>query len=307
MIDPRQTPVVVLVFNRPELTVRLIKRLAEIQPRQLLVVADGPRPGRKAEAEKVAAVRTLFDQLPWPCEVRRNFSEVNLGCAIRVSSGITWAFQQVEEAIILEDDCLPTGDFFLFCTELLARYRNDERIGSISGTDFTLGYPGPPESYFFSRYNLFWGWATWRRAWAHYDHGMTVVADGRLDGILRRVFDKFRSRYYWRMLLERTYTGRINSWGYRWLLSCWSAEMLGIQPKVNMIENAGFNASGTHTTHDVYGLSSVGSFSGPITHPEQVRRDALRDDVIEDRVYSRSLARRVRWLVGRLVTMVSLK
>ncbi|HMB95212.1 MAG TPA: hypothetical protein VKK61_04160, partial [Tepidisphaeraceae bacterium] len=108
MAKPRlQIPVAFLIFNRPETTRRVFERIREAQPTQLYVIADGPREGRPTDSDLCPQTRAILDSVDWDCQVVRNFSDSNLGCKRRVSSGITWLFEQVQEAIILEDDCLP--------------------------------------------------------------------------------------------------------------------------------------------------------------------------------------------------------
>jgi hypothetical protein len=157
------TPIAFFIFNRPDTTARVFEAIRQAQPSKLLVVADGPRSTRPGEAEKCAATRAIIDQVDWECEVLTNYSDVNLGCRHRVSSGLDWVFEQVEEAIILEDDCLPHPTFFRFCEELLEWYRHDHRIVAISGDNFQNGHQSGEFSYYFSRYVHIWGWATWRR------------------------------------------------------------------------------------------------------------------------------------------------
>src|SRR3989344_7840291 len=159
------TPVAFLLFNRPETTARVFAASARAKPPNLLVVADGPRANRPGEAELCAAARAVIEKVDWDCEVVTHFSEVNLGCKCRMSSGVDWVFQTVPEAILLEDDCLPHPSFFRFCEEMLEGYRNDERISMIGGTNFQKGRERSPDSYYFSRYTHIWGWASWRRAW----------------------------------------------------------------------------------------------------------------------------------------------
>ena len=160
------TPIVFIVFNRPELTRRVFASIREARPSKLLVVCDGPRSGRPDDREKVAAVRQVIaNGVDWPCDVRREYSESNLGCRERVVSGLNWVFALVEEAIVLEDDCLPDASFFAFAEEMLARYRNDPRVLHIGGNNFTSDKYHLSHSYAFSRYGHIWGWATWRRAW----------------------------------------------------------------------------------------------------------------------------------------------
>jgi len=172
-----RTPVVLIIFNRPPTTERVFAEIAKARPQKLFVVADGPRPERSGEAEKCAAARAVIDRVDWECEVLRNYAEVNLGCRQRPPTGISWVFEQVAEAIILKDDCVPHPTFFRFCEELLEKYREDERVMHISGSNFQPGYTRGPFSYYFSRFNPIWGWASWRRAWQHYDLNMKLWAE----------------------------------------------------------------------------------------------------------------------------------
>jgi hypothetical protein len=150
------------------------------------VIADGYSGDDKHEMQKCIETRKIIDGVDWECDVRKNYSETNLGCARRVSSGLDWVFNQVEEAIILEDDCLPDPSFFRFCTDLLERYRSDNRIFSISAQNF-YGQAVPEASYYFSRYHHCWGWATWKRAWQHFDFEMKLWPEVR---------EKNPSRYF---------------------------------------------------------------------------------------------------------------
>ncbi|MGC1799486.1 MAG: hypothetical protein WA701_03795, partial [Solirubrobacterales bacterium] len=187
-----RTPVAMLIFNRPETTARVFERVREARPPKLLVVADGPRADRPGEAGRCREARAVVEAVDWPCELMTDYSEVNLGCGKRISSGLDWVFDSVEEAIVLEDDCLPHPSFFRFCEELLKRYRAEERVVHVSGDNFqSAGRAGGAvgrllrlagrswsPSYYFSRYAHVWGWASWRRAWSDYDFEMTAWRDG---------------------------------------------------------------------------------------------------------------------------------
>jgi hypothetical protein len=162
------TPVAFFIFNRPDTTEQVFSEIVRVKPHKLLVIADGPRSERQGEAEKCSQARSIIDRVNWDCEILTNFSEINLGCKVRVSSGIDWVFEHVEEAIILEDDCLPDPTFFRYCQVMLDHYRNDQRIGMISGDNFQNGIKRNMDSYYFSRYVHIWGWATWRNRWQNY-------------------------------------------------------------------------------------------------------------------------------------------
>jgi hypothetical protein len=296
-------PVVVIVFNRPGCTSSVLESLARFKPDPLFVVGDGPRPGRPEDVENVRTVRGLFDRLPWRCEVVRSMSDENMGCRKRVSSGLDWVFGQVEQAAILEDDIVPGESFLPFCEELLDRYRGDARVGSISATDFAAGGHRFQASYAFSRYNLFWGWATWRRAWRAYDDSLGGMASGDascLDDVLRRTFTRWRERVYWRAVLRKVAAEEIDSWGYRWLFSCWKSGMLGVQPAASLVTNIGTGADATHTRSGIYGIKAAAPMRFPLVHPAAVKADRHLDRRIEDRLYSKSVAARAAWLWSRL-------
>ncbi|MCX5679732.1 MAG: glycosyltransferase family 2 protein, partial [Candidatus Omnitrophica bacterium] len=179
-----ETPVVLTIFNRPDKTELVFNAISKARPRQLFVIADGPRPDAPGENERCLDARAIIERVDWDCCLRKNYSDVNMGCKRRVSSGLDWVFSSVEEAILLEDDTLPSHSFLFFCQELLEKYRYDNRINYISGTNYQLGKSRTDYSYFFSRYASFWGWATWRRAWRHYDVDMKSWPQVKKDHLL---------------------------------------------------------------------------------------------------------------------------
>lgn len=274
-------PVIFIVFRRPGLTAPVFARIREVRPAKLFIVADGPRPGHPGEAEECRRTRRLIEQgVDWPCEVVRVYAETNLGCARRVSSGLTRVFEQVEEAIVLEDDCLPDPTFFQFCAELLERYRGDERIAQIAGCSFRAIPPDSGDSYFFSQYPHCWGWATWRRAWRHYDHSMTAWRDpARRRELLRRI-EAPAERKYWRHAFSGTLSERHDSWGYRWTLTCWSRGLLSIVASSNLVSNIGVGVDATHTRDQDQKLTLPAyPMPFPLQHPIQIVRDAAADAV----------------------------
>ena len=163
------SPILFLIFNRPETTKKVFSAIKEVQPPRLYIAADGPRSEQPDEADHCELARTIATKVDWDCEVKTLFRDQNLGIRIAVSQAIDWFFEQEPEGIILEDDCLPDQSFFWFCKELLEKYRNDTRIMHIGGTNFQFGKNRTNYSYYFSRYAHIWGWASWRRAWEYYD------------------------------------------------------------------------------------------------------------------------------------------
>jgi hypothetical protein len=269
-----KTPVALLFFNRPEPLARVFERVRQARPEKLLLVADGPRASRPQEAEACERARAVAQAVDWPCEVLTNFSAENLGCKRRIASGLDWVFQQVEEAILLEDDCLPDLSFFRFAEEMLERYRGDERIMAISGSRYFASSLEPEASYYFSRYAHIWGWATWRRTWAHYDVNIAGWPQWKAQGGLRRRFPRLLEAWYWSLKLDRVYRGLVDTWDYQWSLAGWMRDGLCVIPAKNLVQNIGFDAAATHTlSASSSWMQAAESLDFPLRHPRQVAAD----------------------------------
>lgn len=273
------TPIVFLIFNRPDVTERVFSEIAKAKPPKLLFVGDGARINRPGEAEKVMATRAIVDRVDWPCEVLINFSDANLGCRRRVSSGLDWVFKHVDEAIILEDDCLPTPAFFRFCQELLERYRHDLRIGMISGNNFQFGRKFGEDSYYFSKYNHIWGWATWGDRWRNgYDDKMSLWPTLRDQGRLKDLVLDQNEIGYWKKMFNRMYSGKDNSWAFPWTFANWINGWLTVLPSVNLVSNIGFMPGATHSTVTTK-LANMATedMSFPLVHPVFMARNTKAD------------------------------
>lgn len=264
-----QTPITFLIFNRPDTTARVFEEIRRARPPKLLVVADGPRPNRPGEAEKVAATRAIVEQVDWPCQVLKNYADTNLGCKRRVSSGLDWVFQIVDEAIILEDDCLPHPTFFRFCEELLEKYRDDERVMHITGTNFGFVPCKSESSYYFTRYNHVWGWASWRRAWRHYDVNMKLWRSVKNKKAYLRIFTNQAEKKFWRKTCDAVCDGMIDTWDYQWAFASMVRNSIAIAPNTNLISNIGFTQGATHTPklNRIANLPS-GEMKFPLKHPQ---------------------------------------
>lgn len=300
------TPAVVfLIFNRPAVTARVFEAIRQARPRQLLVVADGPRADRPGEAELCAATRRIVEAVDWPCALLTRYSEHNLGCGKRISSGIGWAFDQVEEAILLEDDCLPDPSFFPFCGEMLARYRDDDRVMLVSGDNFHGGRRRGDADYFFSRYHHIWGWASWRRAWRHYDFAMTSWPERRDAGWLNEITRDRLMQDFWRERFDAAHRGMIDTWDYQWLYAAWMQNGLSITPNVNLIGNIGIGSDATHTQEvNPRMLPPVEYLDFPLRHPATVAPCARADRYEERQIFLRwrsRLKHRLRTLAPGLI------
>jgi hypothetical protein len=265
-------PIVFLIFNRPTETFRVFERIREARPETLLIVADGPRTSRPGEAALCRDTRAVRDRVDWPCEVLTNFAETNMGCGRRIASGLDWAFAQVEEAIILEDDCLCDLSFFRYCGELLERYRADERIMMISGNNFQNGNSRTPDSYYFSQIPHCWGWATWRRAWRHYDYEMHDWRRAPDLGLVKARAASPALERYWRNCFDDVAAGRIDTWDYQWMYCLRRQNGLSVAPDVNLVTNIGFGSMATHTMAvDQRHVVPSRELNFPLRHPAAVQ------------------------------------
>lgn len=274
------TPIALMIFNRPEVTARVFAAIRAARPLQLLVVADGPRQGRPKDEQKCAEVRRIVEQVDWPCEVLRNYSDSNLGCKVRPVSGLDWVFSLVEEAIILEDDCLPDLSFFRYSQELLQYYRNDERVMMICGTNLLGGWRNDQSlSYHFTHYDWVWGWASWRRAWCYNDSNISMWGQQETKDKIRRILiDKeyYRLRA---MTFDQAYKDNIVAWDYQWACSRLIHGGLAIVPNINLVSNIGYGTDASHTIVMDKELAAIptGTMNFPLAHDDSFVPDLEYD------------------------------
>lgn len=240
------TPILFLIFNRPLLTSKVFERIKDVKPIRLYIAADGPRKSQIGEDILCQKTRdAVVKNITWDCEVVTLFQEVNMGCKIAVSTAIDWFFSQEEEGIILEDDIVPDRSFFDYCGQMLEIYRNDNRVMHIAGFNVN-GLWKPSHSYHASYFGSIWGWATWRRAWCHYD--LKIKAWGE-EGVRDRILKTYFPEDMWMeraKLYDSLFSGEVNTWDYQWTFARLNVGGLSIIPSVNLINNIGFLPSATH-------------------------------------------------------------
>lgn len=285
-------PVALCIFNRPDTTRRVLDALRLVKPSVLYVFADGPRDGNAKDKIQCAATRAVMDEIDWDCIVHQEYADRNMGIKERVESGLDWVFANEDAAIVLEDDCLPDPTFFRFCAELLARYRHDDRIWTISGTDLTGGEYSSLYSYRFSRYPVIWGWATWRRAWRLYDPVMRAWSRSMRANWLEGYLGDVRAAQYWAYLFHSEYTAHTD-WDRAWTFAAWQHDGLSIHPNVNLVSNIGFGADATHTfnRNDRNANRPLQAMPFPLSHPARISRDVDADSKLEANIFSGSLTR----------------
>jgi len=283
------TPVAFIIFNRPDTTAQVFAEIRRVKPTKLLVIADGPRKDRPGEAEKCAQARAIIDKVDWECEVLKNYGDKNMGCGGRVASGLSWVFEQVEEAIILEDDCVPHPSFFQFCQELLEKYRYDDRIMQISGDNFLFGKRRTDYSYYFSMFShpvLIWGWASWRRAWEKYDYDIKLWPQIRDRGMLKSYFGNNRLSDNWTRIFDEVYDNKF-TWDYQWTFCRWIQSGLCIVPNQNLISNIGWGQDATHTItpNTIWDNIPRKEMGFPLNHPPYVLCDYDADRYVLKRAW----------------------
>ncbi len=266
------TPLVLILFNRPRLTKAVFTTIAKARPKQLLIVADAPR--FPEEEQKCLEARSIVQAVDWECDVRTNIAKTNMGCRQRIVSGLNWAFSLVEEAIILEDDCVPHESFFGYCETLLNYYRHDQRVMEISGCNYQNGRTDETYSYYFSRYYHTLGWATWKRAWAHYDESISTWPEVKQSEWWKALFDDGNEHAYWTAIYDQIHQGGLpTSWDYQWQFARWCHNGLAAVSTVNLVSNIGFGSDATNTKseHDFRARLPVSDI-GRIQHPLSIER-----------------------------------
>ena len=293
------TPIAIVFFNRLEPLKQLVTRLAEVKPPKIYLISDGPREEREGEYEKVAECRDFMKNMSWTCEIKDNFAEKNMGCRKRVTSGLDWVFEQEERAIILEDDCIPEPEFFPWVERMLDRYKDEDKVLSVGGTNLRPQLCNQNVDAVFSKYAMIWGWATWRRAWKKNDKELLLFSDVCKKHHFRRWLGKWRAEWYWHYILKHVKT----SWGYRWMFTHFANEVYCVLPPVNLVENIGMtDVEATHTSSNPYDLAKVAKqWKMPNSKPTTMVANARLDRWIDDNFFSRSLLGRIKWLLKKVM------
>lgn len=283
-----------IVFNRPDYTERSFQIIREQKPKQLFIIADGPRAGNKEDILSCDQVRQIVERIDWPCKVDRNYSNINLGCRERVNSGLDWVFNHVESAIIIEDDCLPNQDFFMFCETMLNYYHDDSRIWAITGNNFQDKNQRGDGTYYFSIFNHIWGWATWRRAWFQNDKKMDFWPLWKNSKQWIQLWANCRDRKYWERSFELAHKRRIDTWDFGWMANVWYHNGLTATPNKNLVTNIGFGERATHTKNSDSEFYEMQTYPlGGIVHPSSIFRDVDADFYVQHKLYNPTIARRL--------------
>lgn len=281
-----KTPILFIIFNRQDTTQKVFDAIRKYKPRELYIAADGPRENKLGEKEKCEEARKITEEIDWPCKVKRLYRDKNLGCKYAVSGAIDWFFKNVEEGIILEDDCLPNSSFFTFCEQMLSLYRNDKKVMCISGDNFLPKEKQKNNGYYFSKYVHIWGWASWRRAWKNYDVDMKTWSKIKTTNKLSNYFVNFLEKMYWNTIFNATSKGKINTWDYQFVCHVWKNSGFALVPSTNLVSNIGFTKDALHTNNVNSILSNITTNKIKVINKKKnIERSIINDDFEARSVY----------------------
>lgn len=268
-----QSPVLLLIFNRPDLTLQVFDAIKKAKPSQLFIAADGPR----NEKEKILCeeTRRVVEVIDWECKVHRLYRENNLGCKVAVSEAITWFFDNVEEGIILEDDCLPIVDFFTFCDTMLNQYRNNPQVGHISGASFIASKPSSEYNHYLSSLGYIWGWACWKKTWDKYEIDPLANEFVEWSSLPGNFFQKM----YWYNNLAQIHLGKLNTWDFQLQYCLWKNKFKSVVCVNNLVKNIGFDERATHTTQ------AIEKYIVDTTPIENLSYKAMPEEIAQEMVH----------------------
>lgn len=308
-----QNPVVLIVFNRPEKTRGLLKILSHVTPQKVYIISDGPRENNANDAKNVKEVRGIIEShIDWDCQIHRIYADENMSGPIRVPSALNEIFSIEEQVIILEDDCHPNLSFFPFIDELLIKYKNDNRIGTICGFNTEFNYLGFPidnkrsHSYFFSTFPSSWGWATWKRVWDKFDFNVTDANIRLEDGTIRNWLpNRAKSFNYWKRIFTDLHSGKRRNWDYKLVYALVSNKLLTVVPNVNLVDNNGLSdGSGTNfkkSAENYIERKQAKKMSFPLSHPHTISKDKSFDLNMTRHFFSSSYVDKAMWFIRNFI------
>ena len=273
------TPVLFLIFNRPEVTAKVFEEIRKIKPQYLFIAADGPRVNHIEDIELCNKCREIIEKVDWDCELKVLFRNKNLGCGIAPYEAVSWFFENVEQGIILEDDVFPDISFWEFCETMLNYHKDNEHIMHISGCYFLESIIGsdPMQSYYFTKHIHVWGWATWKRAWKCYDYNMKDWPSTKAKELINYYGDY---SIFWKNIYHNIFHKKIITWDYQWMFAIYKNNGIAINPTSNLTQNLGFGINATHTTDassifTTVKLSSISFYNHPKIIEVNTKNDAL--------------------------------
>lgn len=284
-------PVAIVFFIRPETLKQVFQKVKNARPSKLFLIQDGERIEKESDNEKVKQCRDIVEDIDWECEVYKNYSNENLGCGVRPHTGISWMFEHVDRAIILEDDCVPADSFFPFCKDMLEKYKDDSRVGIVSGLNYFEQFDFGGYSYGFVKSGAIWGWATWKNRWDKYQFDLSMIDEEYISkNLMQDITPKFAAKKRlktWnnaRKELEKH--KNVSYWDYQWGFTRHVNSWLSIVPKYNLITNIGIGMGSTHSGNSIkllpkkianFFFMDISELEFPLKHPNFILPDRQYD------------------------------
>ena len=294
-------PILLIAWKRPKKVRQVINSIRSYKPDELYIFCDGFLKDNHADNKKILETRALIErEIDWVCNIKKKYLEINSGCKYAVSSAIDWFFSNVEEGIILEDDCVPNINFYSFCEKLLDRYRDKKEIYMIGGNNFQDGKKRGDGSYYFSIYSHIWGWASWRDRWELYDVEMKNINQFKINNKFKKIFkNKKELNYWWKIFNNLFYKNIPNTWDYQLFFTSIYYDKINIIPNVSLVENIGYGEDATHTTFSKEliktriikdDLLNIVDFK----HPSNIKIDHIADQYTFTNHYKKSFLKRMK-------------
>jgi hypothetical protein len=295
------TPIVLICFNRPIETKKVFNKIKFIKPKKLFLIMDGPKENSQKDNENCILVKNIVSQISWKCKVYKNFSKKNLGLKNRIVSGLNWVFSNTNSAIILEDDCLPSNDFFNFCEKILIRYKKNNSVKFITGNNFQKSKLNINADYYFSKYSHIWGWATWKSTWKLYCDDNKIWDKYLESKKFSKICPNVLERRYWRSMFDKVKNGSLKSWSIYLLFTLWKNDGWTVTPNVNLVKNLGFNNRGTNTKiGQIKYNKKTQNIGQNLKHPKEIFHNFFADNYVFENVYSQSIKKKITNLFYRI-------
>lgn len=298
-------PIVLICFNRPSVTRKVFNKIKKQKPSKLFIIIDGPRAKNLNDMRNVKRVKRIVSDINWKCKVYKNFSKNNIGLKKRIVSGLNWVFKKVDKAIILEDDCYPTDNFFTFCESMLSFYQNNKKVLVITGNNFQKE-PVNNKSYYFSKYSHIWGWATWRSTWNLFNDEEKNIQKFLRSKKFKKINKIIDEQNYWKSMHYQIKQGSLKSWAFYFLINIWKKNGLTVTPNKNLITNLGINKISSSNKNDPnlkIHLSKT-DIMFPLIHPKIVKVNEIADNRVFYSVYKKNIQTRIKNKIKKMINFL---
>ena len=251
------TPILVIIYKRSKTLKKVIESIKKVKPKKIYFAANAPASNNSSEVRKVLKTRDLIKTINWECEIKRLFHKKHLIASESISSGISWFFENENEGIIIEDDCVLSRDFYFFSQELLKKYRDNKSVFQICASNFQDGNIRNDGDYYFSRFNHIWGWASWKRSWEKFDLSLNNFDQAIINKAIDDNFNDFFVRIYWKIMVYYSKQFKYDTWDFQWMICMWIQKSYCITPNVNLVRNIGFGKNSTNTDNSLSKWSNM--------------------------------------------------